>query len=675
MAFQSMLSGAECSTSNNTLSQFLKHTHTDRSLQQDGMQRPQPSGVGAQTFRSSTMMANPQEMEAFAQQNHAVSGVSGFDMRSMRAEMDSMRAGVTGPKMAPMVSGGNAAWAQEMQMQGPALASGPQQVDGIWSDQFHGQPHAQAPRVNAQSVPRPNMGPNAMGSMGMYGMPMGGMGMGMRSSYMQPQAAPDTARPQPKFVELDNAQWEEQFRKLEEGDQAHSKGKAKDTETPEEVINQERELREMQERLGDTFQDANPRFQELWDMLKDPSLHKNNDELAKWEEKLMEAVAEEDPTNFQHPGGGLGPGAMGLHEMDGLGETEAGLRKAFNEQDENGFPRLGDYSYASNNPFSEHATPFAAGLRLLEQNGSLTDAALLFEVATLRDQEIAKDAELERTNVEKSRAWQKLGECQAMNEHEEKAIQALEEALRLDSDNLQAHMSLAVSYINEGYDNAANATMLRYLARTHPHIARSPEFPALPDANTNPWSRLNYVRDLFLKAARENAASGQMDPDVQVGLGILFYSSSSYDQAKDCFETALHSRPEDFQLWNRLGATLANGGKPEMATEAYHRALELRPTFTRAIYNLSVSCLNLGAHHQAAEHLLSALTLQRTQSLPDTIDGTRARQAPPLSEAKESESLWSTLRSIFVVMGKPELAAQCQVGADMNQFRREGFEF
>ena len=57
MAFQSMLSGAECSASQNHLSQFLKHTQTDRSLQQDAvqtqpgmMQRPgfrtRPGGVG-----------------------------------------------------------------------------------------------------------------------------------------------------------------------------------------------------------------------------------------------------------------------------------------------------------------------------------------------------------------------------------------------------------------------------------------------------------------------------------------------------------------------------------------------------------------------------------------------------------------------------------------------------
>jgi len=120
----------------------------------------------------------------------------------------------------------------------------------------------------------------------------------------------------------------------------------------------------------------------------------------------------------------------------------------------------------------------------------------------------------------------------------------------------------------------------------YPHLYK----PSPPSDLSNPWSSLSHVTDLFLAAAREGQSKGQIDPDVQVGLGVLFYSNSSFDEAKDCFETALNSRPNDVMLWNRLGATLANGGKPEEAIEAYQRALEIRPTFTRAIYNLSVSC-------------------------------------------------------------------------------------
>ena len=219
--------------------------------------------------------------------------------------------------------------------------------------------------------------------------------------------------------------------------------------------------------------------------------------------------------------------------------------------DEAGFPRLGAYEYEAHNPFAGHATPYAEGMRLLENNGSLTEAARLFEVATQRDvesQQVSDEIDLSR--AERSRAWQRLGECHAMNEHEEKAIQALEEAVRIDSSNLEALMSLAVSYINEGYDQAANVTLLRYLARSHPHLAPSPEFPALPNEHTDPWARVNYVRDLFLQAARRDAARGTMSPDIQVGLGLLYYSTYSYEQAKDCFQAALASRPNDCQLWN-----------------------------------------------------------------------------------------------------------------------------
>lgn len=47
---------------------------------------------------------------------------------------------------------------------------------------------------------------------------------------------------------------------------------------------------------------------------------------------------------------------------------------------------------------------------------------------------------------------------------------------------------------------------------------------------------------------------------------------------------------QDYLLWNRLGSCLSNGNKPEEALGAYRRALNLRPTYTRAIYNVGVAC-------------------------------------------------------------------------------------
>ena len=109
------------------------------------------------------------------------------------------------------------------------------------------------------------------------------------------------------------------------------------------------------------------------------------------------------------------------------------------------------------------------------------------------------------------------------------------------------------------------------------------------------------------------------------------------------------THPQDYLLWNRFGSSLSNGNKPEEALGAYREALSLRPTYTRAVYNVGVACecadvdpldnidgcagLNIGAHKEAAEHFLSALELQ---------ESTGDRQT--------SDQLWFTLRRAFLQM-------------------------
>jgi peroxin-5 len=81
-----------------------------------------------------------------------------------------------------------------------------------------------------------------------------------------------------------------------------------------------------------------------------------------------------------------------------------------------------------------------------------------------------------------------------------------------------------------------------------------------------------------------------VDADLQAGLGVLFYTSNQFDRAKDCFEAALSVRPTDYQLWNRLGSSLSNGNNHEESLGAYREALNLRPTYVRAISNVAVAC-------------------------------------------------------------------------------------
>ena len=180
-----------------------------------------------------------------------------------------------------------------------------------------------------------------------------------------------------------------------------------------------------------------------------------------------------------------------------------------------------------------------------------------------------------------------------------------------------------------------------------------------------------------------------MDPDVQVGLGVLFYGAEEYAKAVDCFEAALASTEEGTSnssgqahlLWNRLGATLANSGRSEEAITAYEKALTLNPNFVRARYNLGVSCINIGVFEQAAQHLLGALNMHRVveleglQRVKEVVgENVEDDEVERLVAMNQSTNLLETLRRVFQSMGRRDLAEKVVSGMDVETFRGD-FDF
>ncbi|RHZ87049.1 hypothetical protein Glove_41g129 [Diversispora epigaea] len=553
MAFQNMVTGAECSTNSNPLSQFIKQFNDDLSHQKDkfipGTER---AGSGSSSFRTARPDISIQDNK-FAQEffdnsslqripNNAVSDWV-LDFNNVHNEFNKL-------KLKPSEN-------EEMER-----AFKHMDMHGNWNSEFLQNPDIQA-------------------------TPFVEMPTGFEEAFDQSfnwvndfeLKQRDKGKGKEKITEIGSLSWEEQFEAAQ---------READNNT---VINNMKDE-------GGLFNE----FEKIWSQIKNDNITDDDEE----EDNLMSSIWDIDYNNFK-------------------------------------ILELGEYEFEQDNHYLNSENPLQEGLKLMETGETLSEVALAFEAAIQKD-------------PSNFNAWVLLGNTQAQNEKEEAAIRALQKAVELDGNNLPALMSLAVSYTNESYDQQAYLTLERWITAKYPDIVTR----AAPMHNV--MSTHDRVTELFLQAAR-NAPEGQaMDPDVQVGLGVLFYGSENYDKAVDCFVSALNTRKDDYLLWNRLGATLANSGRPEDAIEAYHKALELKPTFVRARFNLGVSCLNIGCYREAAEHLLGALSMHQT----GIEKGSSLKNV--------STSLRDTLHRTFQMMNRNDLNEKLNNGGDVDQFRDE-FEF
>ncbi|ALC48377.1 Pex5 [Drosophila busckii] len=319
--------------------------------------------------------------------------------------------------------------------------------------------------------------------------------------------------------------------------------------------------------------------------------------------------------------------------------------------DENEHPWLSDhnenldaykeYEFAEQNPMSELENAFEKGKEYLTK-GDIPSAVLCFEVAVKKEPERAE-------------IWQLLGISQAENEMDPQSIAALKRALDLQPENREVLMALAVCYTNEGLQNNAVKMLSNWLL-AHPQYKQLlADYPEMQSEATSLASSLiggNKLRDLqqiYLDAVRLQPA--QVDADIQEALGVLYNLSGEFDKAADCYRAALQVQPENAKVWNRLGASLANGSRSVEAVEAYQQALHLQPGFIRVRYNVGVCCMNLKAYKEAAEHLLTALTMQAHTNAARELPNAQAA----MGQNQMSESIWSTLKMVISLMGRSEL--------------------
>ncbi|TFK54495.1 TPR-like protein [Heliocybe sulcata] len=645
MSLQGLISGSECALPANPLSQVLKHTEGDRSLQQDRVAGPSSSRLHHLPGTSS--------------------GVLEPDAALARSFFDAHPQGVfPGPSMPrfnippPEVSRLPDAGASTLQRSWADMNSiqdGVEHIrtEGAWAAEFGirtqtgmaGPSIPQQARADFEQRSYTSNGLYGANQMGMYGVNpnYGSMyntlpGYGLGSTPLMEQQ--DKGKGKSRESDFDAA-----FAEATASLSSLNVGEEKTIELSASVVEQI-----PGSEVGDAgSKQVDSDFRTYWDSLGTSDVAPPPEDLAKWEAEFNQLMSSrrEDSDMLDY-----GESMQNAWES-GLGDYgEEPRSEAVTRFDDEGLPIFSDFPFDQQNKYMGASTSSQSLLdqakALLAQNGSLSEASLMIEAAIQK-------GELGEGGYE---AWVLLGETRNMDEREETGMQALAEGVKRAQEVGAAPagmLSLAISYTNESYDRAAHTMLLRWLQARFPSLAVPEE--TLQSIKNSAWDSHTRITDLFLEVARSQHAQGIVDPDVQIGLGVMFYTRGDFDRAKDCFEAALSMRPQDYLLWNRLGSCLSNGNKPEEALGAYREALSLRPTYTRAIYNVGVACLNIGAHQEAIEHFLSALAMQDSTG------------------AEKSEQLWFTLRRAFIAMGRSDLAEQAKARPKVDVFRQAGFDF
>lgn len=237
----------------------------------------------------------------------------------------------------------------------------------------------------------------------------------------------------------------------------------------------------------------------------------------------------------------------------GAAEGVERIPYALGAREENHF--LSDATHAANAEASGAAEAvegesglFARAVALL-RSGRTTEAVHAFE-AELHERE------------DNAEAWRLLGQCHAELDADRSAIACLQRAVEHDPYNLDALLALGVSHVNELQHHAALETLRAW-------VEHNPRFQGLQveDDPHSDGSLLDGVTQLMLRAA----AWAPQDAQVQEVLGVLYNVSHDYGSAAAAFDRALAASAADPALWNKLGATHANGNRSEEAVPAYRR--------------------------------------------------------------------------------------------------------
>ena len=186
-----------------------------------------------------------------------------------------------------------------------------------------------------------------------------------------------------------------------------------------------------------------------------------------------------------------------------------------------------------------------------------------------------------RINPEHAEAWNNLGLAYAEAGQFAKAIEATQQALRINPEYADAWSNLGVTYDAVGQSAKAIEAYQQAL-RINPEFSEA-------------WTNLGLVYGKAGQSAKAIEATQQalrINPEhavVWYNLGVTYDAAGQSAKAIEAYQLALRINPEFAEAWDNLGVAYSDAGQSAKAIEAHQQALRINPKHANAWYNLGVA--------------------------------------------------------------------------------------
>jgi tetratricopeptide (TPR) repeat protein len=194
-----------------------------------------------------------------------------------------------------------------------------------------------------------------------------------------------------------------------------------------------------------------------------------------------------------------------------------------------------------------------------------------------------------------SEAFYCLGLAYTMNNQQDKAVNALKQAIKLNPDYVKPYYQLgALFYRQEQYNEAIN-----YLKRANILAPQDADILSLLGLCYAALEFPEKAKEYWAKAAAIDATYKEKRPHPKSEQVILLGNHIPIDKLIVCLKKAVVEHPESPKLHYMLGLACIHQDEIDAAIQAFSAALAIRPSYLEAKINLG-SCLSKKGDCEAA---------------------------------------------------------------------------